>query len=121
MSPKYDLGAGITWPETLELDDRDPVAYPRDGLKGSSFPMHVNIAVAEAGTVCSVDLDTEAAARLYDWLGRSLAFSHSAMGAQPDPGYVDQFAQASVAMDQPAAPEDVARIRARLNPSNGTH
>lgn len=89
MSPKYDIGAGVTWPETLELGDRDPVAYPRDGLKGSSFPMHVNIAVAEAGTVCSVDLDTEAAARLYDWLGRSLAFSHALTDAVADPGYVD--------------------------------
>jgi len=88
MSPKYDLGTGVAWPETLELSDRDPVAYPNDGLKGSSFPMHINIAVAEGGTVCSVDLDREALLALVDWLARSCHFIYAAMGAVPDPGYV---------------------------------
>jgi hypothetical protein len=89
MSPKYDIGTGVAWPETLELGDRDPVAYPKNGLKGSSFPMHVNIAVAEGGTVCSVDLDRASASVLCEWLTRCLAFSDSLMDAVPDPGYVE--------------------------------
>ena len=98
MFPKYDLGTGVAWPETLELEDRDPVAYPNDGLKGSSFPMHVNIAVAEGGTVCSVDLDREAATTLHGWLTECLAFIGSTMDAVPDPGYVESE---TVATEQP--------------------
>jgi hypothetical protein len=125
MSPKYDIGAGVDWPETLELGDRDPVAYPKDGLRGSSFPMHGNIAVAEGGTVCSVDLDAKALLALVDWLARSYDFIYTAMGAVPDPGYVepkpDYIAQASAAMDRPVTPEAVALVRARLHHPNGIH
>lgn len=88
MSPKYDMGTGVAWPDTLELDDRDDLAHPNDGLLATSFPMHVSIGVAEAGTVCSVDLDRDAATRLRDWLTSALGFISSAMDAVPDPGYV---------------------------------
>lgn len=105
MSPKYNLDTGVDWPEMLELDDRDPVAYPRDGLKAAAFPMHVNIAVAESGTVCSVDLDRAAMLALRSWLDDALAFANSLMDAKPDPGYVepepvDYIAQASAAIDR---------------------
>jgi hypothetical protein len=89
MSPKYDLGTGVDWPETLELSDRDPIAYPDDGLKGWSFPMLVNIAVAGGGEVCSVDLDREAATTLHGWLTDCLAFIGANMDAVPDPGFVE--------------------------------